>query len=335
LSAAFGLLNRLVTWHRLPALIGMLNLLAFREELREHNLHDTSGHGEVGSGSHDGRREPRVLYTRTVDGSFNDLAQPRMGAAGARFGRNFPVQLTCPEPAPALLEPSPRTISRRLLARDSFKPAPTLNLLAAAWLQFQAHDWFSHGEPRPGDELSIPLEDSDDWFENPMRIRRTPPDPTRSSEDAGQPPTFVNELSHWWDGSALYGSDRKQEDAVRAFEGGKLRIESGRLPTDPKTGIAITGFADNWWIGLGLMHTLFALEQCDLRASRARVPVLVRPAAVRCGARGQRRSDGQDPHGRVDPGNPGAPGTPARHGRQLVGPVRGAPPSHPRAHRQG
>jgi hypothetical protein len=106
LSTAFGLLNRLVPWHRLPALIGMLNLLAFREELREHNLHDTSGQGEVGSGSHDGRRDPRVLYARTIDGSFNDLAQSGMGAAGARFGRNFPVQLTRPEPAPALLEPA-------------------------------------------------------------------------------------------------------------------------------------------------------------------------------------------------------------------------------------
>jgi hypothetical protein len=175
----------------------MLNLLAFREELREHNLHDTSQKGRVRGGPHGGRRDPRVLCARTVDGSFNDLAQPGMGAAGARFGRNFPVQLTRPEPEPALLEPSPRTISRRLLARDGFKPAPTLNLLAAAWLQFQAHDWFSHGAPRPGDELSIPLEDSDEWFENPMRIRRTPPDPTRSAADAGQPPTFVNELSHW------------------------------------------------------------------------------------------------------------------------------------------
>jgi Animal haem peroxidase len=132
LSAAFGLLNRLFPWHRLPALIGMLNLLAFREELRARNLHDTSRQGEVGSGSHDNRRDPRVLCARTVDGSFNDLAQPRMGAAGTRFGRNFPVQLTRPEPRPALLEPSPRTISRRLLARDTFKPAPTLNLLAAA-----------------------------------------------------------------------------------------------------------------------------------------------------------------------------------------------------------
>jgi hypothetical protein len=183
-----------------------------------------------------------------------------MGAAGARFGRNFPDAFTRPQPEPALLEPSPRTISRRLLARDTFKPAPTLNLLAAAWIQFQVHDWFSHGEPSAGDELRIPLPDGDDWFENPMRIRRTPADPTRSAEEARRAPTFVNELSHWWDASGLYGSDQETQGEVRAFEHGKLRIEEGRLPTDPESGVAITGFNDNWWIGLGLMHTLFALE---------------------------------------------------------------------------
>ena len=270
LSAAFALLNRLVPWHRLPALIGMLNLLAFREELREHNLHDTSGHGEVGSGSHGGRRDPRVLCARTVDGSFNDLAQPGMGAAGTRFGRNFPVQLTRPEPAPALLEPSPRTISRRLLARDSFKPAPTLNLLAAAWLQFQAHDWFSHGEPLPGDELSIPLEDGDDWFENPMRIRAhaARPDPIGRGRRAA---ADLREPSCRTGGTAphLYGSDQKQQDAVRAFEDGKLRIESGRLPTDP------TDRHRDHGLRRQLVdrprpdaHALRARAQCDLRASR-------------------------------------------------------------------
>jgi hypothetical protein len=43
-------------------------------------------------------------------------------------------------------------------------------------------------------------------------------------------------------------------------------VENGRLPTDPETGISITGFNDNWWLGLGLMHTLFTLEHnsiCD------------------------------------------------------------------------
>src|SRR5690606_30733654 len=96
--------------------------------------------------------------------------------------------------------------------------------------------------------------------ENPMRIRHTPADPTRTAAEAGRPPTFVNQLSHWWDGSALYGSDRASEGRVRAFEGGRLRVEGGRLPTDPATGVAITGFNDNWWVGLGLMHPLFALE---------------------------------------------------------------------------
>ena len=259
LSATFRLLNRAIPWHSLPALIGVFNLLALRADLRERNLHDTSPSSEAG-GAHDARRDPRVLCARTVDGSFNDLARPTMGAAGARFGRNFPLRFTGPEAEPALLEPSPRTISRRLLARDTFKPAPTINLLAAAWLQFQVHDWFSHGEPCAGDELRIPLEHDDDWFEKPMRIRRTPSDPTRSADQAGTPPTFVNELSHWWDASGLYGSDPKKQDEVRAFEGGRLKIESGRLPTDPQTGLAITGFTDNWWIGLGLMHTLFALE---------------------------------------------------------------------------
>ena len=34
-----------------------------------------------------------------------------------------------------LLDPSPREVSNKLLNRDSFKPATTLNVLAACWLQ--------------------------------------------------------------------------------------------------------------------------------------------------------------------------------------------------------
>src|SRR5690606_38507763 len=165
LSGAFGLLNRVVPWHRLPGPIGVFNLLALREDLRAYNLHDTCGNRPPGPES--GRHDSRALYARTVDGSCNDLAHPGMGAAGTRFGRNFPLEYTHPEPEPALFEPSPRTISRRLLVRGTFKPAPTLNLLAAAWLQFQVHDWFSHGEAPAGDELHIPLATDDDWFENP------------------------------------------------------------------------------------------------------------------------------------------------------------------------
>ena len=41
---------------------------------------------------------------------------------------------------------------------------------------------------------------------------------------------------------------------------------SGRLGVDPVTGLEITGFTENGWVGLSLLHALFALEHnaiCD------------------------------------------------------------------------
>jgi len=70
---------------------------------------------------------------------------PKMGMVGARFGRNAPANGTFSEPLPELLQPSPRTVSRQLMTRDHFKPATSLNLLAACWIQFESHDWF--GQP--------------------------------------------------------------------------------------------------------------------------------------------------------------------------------------------
>jgi hypothetical protein len=82
-----------------------------------------------------------------------------MGAAGARFGRNFPDAFTRPQPEPALLEPSPRTISRRLLARDTFKPAPTLNLLTRRGQigDLMRRAWEDHGREHSATRLTPEL----------------------------------------------------------------------------------------------------------------------------------------------------------------------------------
>mgnify|MGYP003336429701 CR=1 FL=1 len=48
-----------------------------------------------------------------------------------------------------LLDPDPRLISRKLMARDSFKPAGIVNTIAAAWIQFENHNWFFHGNGDP------------------------------------------------------------------------------------------------------------------------------------------------------------------------------------------
>jgi heme peroxidase len=265
-SSTFALVNRVVPWHRLPPPLSGMNLYAFRSELREQNLHDTWSPEALGPKP--GAWNPAYLTTRTLDGSYNDLSRPEMGMCGMRFGRNVPRRYTFPDPEPSLMEPSPREVSRRLLARETFLPARSLNVLAAAWIQFQTHDWFSHGgtqHSRDAD-LRIPVADDDPWFEKPMRLPRSASDPTRASTEIGTPPTYVNQVSHWWDASGIYGSDEVTAQRIRTHNDGKLGVKEGKLPIDPETGLSITGFTNNWWLGLALLHTLFTLEHnaiCD------------------------------------------------------------------------
>ena len=188
----------------------------------------------------------------TLDSMYFNKSQP-----GARFGRNVPLSDAHGDEK-NLLNPNPRLVSVELLARDEFKPAKILNLLAAAWIQFETHDWFNHGEPlfdkekENNDSLpftadqfrahEITIPDGDRWHECPMRVRPTRPDPTRDYEkekrDHGgrlkDPHTFVNAESHWWDGSQIYGSNpqttlRLRSDFEQDEDGNLLRDERGHL----------------------------------------------------------------------------------------------------------
>jgi hypothetical protein len=268
LASTAHAVDRSVGWHRLPRPLGILTLVGLRTRLRERNLHDTgvpaASDELVGRAS-----DPAWTSARTVDGTLNDLGQPLMGSTGTRFGRNVPVDQTWPERPPEILEPNPRLVSRELLTRDSFIAATSLNVLAAAWLQFEVHDWFSHGKGEVENPWEVELADDDPWWERPMHIPRTRRDPTHTGN--GSPPTFVTADSHWWDGSQIYGSRREFTDKLRAHEEGKLRFDpTGLLPRDLEEGLDLSDVAGNFWIGLGVLHTLFSLEHnaiCDaLRA---------------------------------------------------------------------
>lgn len=145
----FHLINKFVPWHKLPGILGALNLSALRVELRGLNLHDGYPSAAPVQGTQETEPLPdeRFRDARHSDGKFNSLEMPRMGCVGMRFGRNFPRK-HCQRPTDELLmTPNPRIVSERLMARkepDGFIPATTLNLLAAAWIQFQTHDWFNH-----------------------------------------------------------------------------------------------------------------------------------------------------------------------------------------------
>ena len=76
-----------------------------------------------------------------------------------------------------------------------------------------------------------------------------------------RPPAYINENTHWWDGSQVYGSSPADQASLRAGRDGKVLVSpSGRLGVDPVSGREITGFTENGWVGLSLLHGLFALE---------------------------------------------------------------------------
>ena len=169
------------------------------------------------------------------------------------------------------MTPNPRTLSRTFLTRgDEMKEVPFLNLLAASWINFQNHDWVHHGDNLLTDLHEIPFAEDDParkWHrQTKMFVGRTQPDPTRLPEADETPITFINEVTHWWDGGQVYGNDQETVDRLRSGVGGKLILgDDGTLPLDKK-GIEQTGFTRNWWVGLAMLHTLFVREHnviCD------------------------------------------------------------------------
>jgi Animal haem peroxidase len=191
----FKCVNAVIPWHRLQKHIGALNLLALRNELRAENLHDTYPKWEAqGSAESEPLLNTKYLCVRNSDGKFNDQQRPFMGSAGMRFGRNVPRQYTRAPSDKELMTPNPRVISERLLARPpgTFKPATIVNLLAAAWIQFQVHDWIQHFNSVK--QHHIPLPDGDKWPEKPMKVDKTQRDEILGDQDI-ECPTYRNRNS--------------------------------------------------------------------------------------------------------------------------------------------
>src|SRR5262249_54683654 len=127
----------------------------------------------------------RLLRFRTLSGICNDPLNPAMGSAGQRFARNVQFETTFPDRSMdqtvpdrhggriGLLEPDPQLISRKLFTRDQsnspncreghgtdcgYRKAPSFNVLAAFWIQFMTHDWFSHLDEARNDQSRPPMD---------------------------------------------------------------------------------------------------------------------------------------------------------------------------------
>ncbi|MGO9927825.1 MAG: peroxidase family protein [Mycobacterium sp.] len=267
-------------WYHRPWPVGVLILAYIREQLNAKNLISTYPDKELVGFQKAGQRPPLgVTHFRTADGSWNNLANPKEGAAGTRFLRNVDLSAAYAEADPQLSKPNARDVSRELLTRPigrdgrpEVKEVPFLNLLAASWIQFMNHDWTNHGEVRDDDFIRVSLSDGDPasvrYLKTELAIGKTQVDPTRKNQGEPAATTSINEVTHWWDGSQIYGSDQDTQDRLRSQDMGKMRLgDDGLLPVDPVTLVEEAGFMRNWWVGLTMLHTLFVREHnaiCDM-----------------------------------------------------------------------
>ena len=214
-----------------------------------------------------------AIRFRTLTGICNDIKNPAMGSTGQLFGRQVQFETTYPDfpldqltknrhgDRLSLLKPDPQVISRRLFTRaqsnaaacnkghgsgpDSncdYKKAPFFNVIAAYWIQFMTHDWFTHMEDaRNNLTRTIAMGCASERVNNveqpitPARADQLGCRPGDKMEAAllaetGSPPTFEyngktymtrspgtarNLNTAWWDASQIYGYDETSRRRMR------------------------------------------------------------------------------------------------------------------------
>ena len=216
-----------------------------------------------------------LIRFRNLTGICNDIKNPLMGSTNMPFARNVQFEATFPDLGKdelarnrhgdrlGLLKPDPQVISRKLFTRTQsqpdkcrdgyglpgysadancdYKKAPFFNVLAAFWIQFMTHDWFSHleeGHNTPemmavgcasqkvgGVETLLTSEQiaqlgcrPDDRMDKAYIAEDSAP-PIFTDEGkqrlARAYKTTRNTVTAWWDASQLYGYDDTSRRRVK------------------------------------------------------------------------------------------------------------------------
>jgi hypothetical protein len=214
-----------------------------------------------------------LVRFRTLSGICNDPRNPVMGSVGQLLSRNVEFEATFPDlelndyaknrhgGRIGLLQPDPQLISRKLFTRNqvaspncneghgteasndsecAYKKAPFFNVLAAFWIQFMTHDWFSHLDEARNDEtrmltsLGCTSEEAlrlgcrkEDKMEAALIAESNPPE-NFSYGGAIRlnraPKTTRNNTTAWWDASQIYGYDERSLRRVKRDPGDPAKL---------------------------------------------------------------------------------------------------------------
>lgn len=221
---------------------------------------------------------------RTIDGTCNDPRNPLMGAKLTRFGRNVSFKAARKydnDPDPSLIAAEllyrKNADSQTLEDKKDYRKAPFFNLIAASWIQFMTHDWFSHARKGSNDSSrDLPIGNGKTAPASLADKSKYPVSP-RNKFAPPESGTFQNQVTFWWDASQIYGWDEVTSKRVRdPNDRSKLLLDSQKMLPIMKSVLqgtagendlnehemnqGLAAFTDNWWMGMALLHTAFARE---------------------------------------------------------------------------
>lgn len=207
---------------------------------------------------------------RTIDGSGNNLLFPTMGQTGTLLSREASGCHYADGVGEMLNRPSPRAISNALSPQNGLTGnARKLTSMHWQWGQFIDHDFALVAEGTESAAIAVPA--GDPWFD-PVNTGVQTIAFKRSQFDLSGPSReHANTLTHWIDGSMVYGSDATRAAALRDPASGRLLVDAeGFMPRNtgglPNAGGANPDFflagdvRSNEQVGLTSMHTLFVRE---------------------------------------------------------------------------
>lgn len=241
-----------------------------------------------------------LIRHRTLTGICNDILNPAMGSAGQKFARNVEFEATFPELGKndlarnrhgdriGMMKPDPQVISRKLFSRDDtgavdcndgsgsnngsgdksancpYRKAPFFNVLAAFWIQFMTHDWFSHtlegqndtAKMLPGTGCATQRADNVERALSPEEITQLgcrPGDKLDAAliADSKDPETFSangkthltrayrtsrNHMTAWWDASPIYGYSKRSGQRARRDPADPAKLLMERVGERPGAG---------------------------------------------------------------------------------------------------
>lgn len=211
---------------------------------------------------------------RTFDGTGNNLLNPNMGSVGSLLLREASGATYSDGLGSMMSRPSPREISNTFGTQS----APVGNHMDLSsmfwqWGQFIDHDFALVATSTEAANIAVPA--GDPWFD-PFNTGTATIHFNRSLciDGINSPRQHANEITHYIDGSMVYGSDDLRATTLRELSGGRLLMTNdGFMPKNtfglpngnegphPDTDMFLAGdIRANEQVGLTAMHTLFVRE---------------------------------------------------------------------------